>query len=79
MKLPKKNFTTLFLVVLSLGCYAQDLIVTRDGSVIQAKVAEIGTSEVKYKKWANIDGPIYVVAKSDILAITYRKSFLAAY
>ena len=72
MKLPKKNFTTLFLVVLSLGCYAQDLIVTRDGSVIQAKVAEIGTSEVKYKKWANIDGPIYVVAKSDILAITYQ-------
>ena len=33
------------------GSYAsaQDLIVKKDGSVIQAKVTKIGTSEVEYK------------------------------
>lgn len=59
-------------IVLSIGCYAQDMIVKKDGSIIQAKVSEIGTSEVKYKKWSNQDGPSYAIAKSDILAITYQ-------
>lgn len=59
-------------LVLSTGCYAQDMIVKKDGSIIQAKVSEIGTSEVKYKKWSNQDGPSYAIVKSDILAITYQ-------
>lgn len=57
---------------LSLGCYAQDMIVKKDGSVIQAKVMKVGTTEVDYKKWSNQDGPSYAIAKSDILAITYQ-------
>lgn len=48
------------------------MIVKKDGSIIQAKVSEIGTSEVKYKKWSNQNGPSYAIAKSDILAITYQ-------
>ena len=48
------------------------MIVKKDGSIIQAKVSEIGTSEVKYTKWSNQDGPSYAIAKSDILAITYQ-------
>lgn len=59
-------------LVLSIGCYAQDMIVKKDGSIIQAKVSEIGTSEVKYKKWSNQDGPSYAIAKSEILAINYQ-------
>ena len=51
---------------------AQDLIVKKDGSVIQAKVIKIGTSEVEYKKWSNQDGPQYSIAISDILAINYK-------
>lgn len=56
------------------GSYAsaQDLIVKKDGSVIQAKVTKIGTSEVEYKKWSNQDGPQYSIAISDILAINYK-------
>ena len=48
------------------------MIVKKDGSSIQAKVSEIGTSEVKYTEWSNQDGPSYAIAKSDILAITYQ-------
>lgn len=51
---------------------AQDLIVKKDGSVIQAKVTKIGISEVEYKKWGNQDGPQYSIAVADILAINYQ-------
>ena len=56
------------------GSYAsaQDMIVKKDGTVIQAKVTKIGTSEVEYKKWSNQDGPQYSIAISDILAINYK-------
>ena len=52
--------------------FSQDLIVKRDGSVIQAKVTKVGTSEVEYKKWNNQDGPQYSIAVADILAINYK-------
>lgn len=60
------------LVLMSIGCYAQDIIVKKDGSIIQAKIIKIGTAEVDYKKWSNQDGPSYAIAKSDVLAITYQ-------
>lgn len=52
--------------------FAQDLIVKKDGSVIQAKVTKVGTSEVEYKKWSNQDGPQYSIEIGDILAINYK-------
>lgn len=52
--------------------FAQDLIVKKDGSVIQAKVIKVGTSEVEYKKWSNPDGPQYSITIADILAINYK-------
>ena len=51
---------------------AQDMIVKKDGTVIQAKVMKVGTSEVDYKKWSNQDGPQYSIAVADILAINYQ-------
>lgn len=57
------------------GCittFAQDIIVKKDGSIIQSKVQKIGTQEVEYKKWTNQDGPTYTIAISDILAINYQ-------
>lgn len=50
---------------------AQDIIVKKDGTAIQAKVMKVGTSEVEYKKWSNQEGPTYAIAISDILAINY--------
>lgn len=52
--------------------HAQDLIVKKDGTVIQAKVTKVGTAEVEYKKWNNQDGPQYSIAVVDILAINYK-------
>ena len=51
---------------------AQDIIVKKDGSTILSRVTEVGTSEVKYKKWSNKEGPTYVILKSEILSINYE-------
>lgn len=62
-----------FLLWLSATCVsAQDVIVKKDGSTIISKVIEIGTTEVKYKKFSNQDGPTYSILKSEIRAINYK-------
>ncbi len=52
--------------------YAQDVITLRTGEVINAKVAEVGMSEVRYFKSSNVDGPVYVVGKAEISQIVYN-------
>ena len=51
---------------------AQDVIVKHDGSTILSKVTEIGTTEVKYKKFSNQNGATYSILKSDIQAINFE-------
>lgn len=63
----------LFIMLLSATCVsAQDVIVKKDGSTILSKVIEIGTSEIKYKKYSNQNGPTYTITKSEIQAINYE-------
>jgi hypothetical protein len=51
---------------------AQDTLSTRYGETILVKVIEVGTSEVKYKKIDNLNGPIFSILKSDLLIIKYE-------
>ena len=50
---------------------AQDLITTRRGEDIQAKVLEVGIATVKYIKTSNPDGPVFTVPRGDILMIRF--------
>lgn len=50
---------------------AQDLIIKNDKSELKSKVVEITETSIKYKKWENIDGPIYNVSKNDVFMIVY--------
>ena len=68
----KKLIASAALCVSGSYASAQDLIVKKDGSVIQAKVTKIGSSEVEYKKWSNQNGPQYSIAVADIFAINYQ-------
>ena len=65
----------LLFVWIVLGCAlpaaAQDLILKRDSSRIEARVTEISTSEVRYKRPSNPEGPTYVLPLADIRAIRY--------
>ena len=51
---------------------AQDVITLKNGEEIKAKVTEISTSEIKYKRFENQDGPTIVIAKSDVFIISYE-------
>ncbi len=44
----------------------------KNGDEIKSKVIEVGTSEVKYRKFESPTGPIYVIKKLDIFMIKYE-------
>lgn len=48
-----------------------DQIVLRNGDVVDAKVKEVGVSEIRYKKCDRQDGPDYTISKRDVLSIKY--------
>lgn len=50
---------------------AKDIIVLNNTSSIEAKILEVTPTEVKYKKLNYLDGPTFVIYKSDIRTITY--------
>jgi hypothetical protein len=63
--------TTCIFIILSFT-FSQDIIVLKNGDEIKSKVTEITTNELKYKKFENIDGPSYSIAKSDVFMIKYQ-------
>lgn len=62
----------MLLFATSLIASAQDVIVEKNGSTILSKVVEVGTTEIKYKKWNNLNGPNYSILKSKIQSINYE-------
>ena len=51
----KKISLLIIALWLSLGCFAQDVIVTKDGKKINAKVTEIHENAILYKKFENLE------------------------
>ena len=72
LKVVKNSMLIAFVFVSSLTTNAQDLIIKRNGDEIQAKIIEVGTDEIKFKKFDHIDGPLFVVAISEIIFIKYE-------
>jgi TM2 domain-containing membrane protein YozV len=48
-----------------------DLIILNNGDDISVKVVELTSTEIKYKKCDNINGPIYSIQKSEVFTIRY--------
>ncbi len=53
-------------------CLSQDIVTKKSGEDIQAKILEVTTTEVKYKKSDNLNGPTYSILKSEVVAIVYQ-------
>ena len=49
-----------------------DIIVLKNGNEIKAKVLEITTEVVKYKRCDNLDGPLISIAKPKLFMIRYK-------
>jgi hypothetical protein len=69
----KKIFalSMLFLFGILVTSTAQDIIYKKDGSKEETKIVAVGDREIQYKKFSNPDGPVYTLAKSQIMMITY--------
>ena len=65
-------FTLLTSIFAITFCYSQDLITKKSSEDIEAKVVEVTTTEIKYKKIDNLDGPVFSMPKSDVLMIRYE-------
>jgi len=59
--------------------FSQDVITTKSGKNIQAKVIEVGLTEIKYKMVNNLDGPIYSILKSDVIMTRYENGIVELY
>jgi len=65
----KYNF--LFILFICAAANAQDTIRFVNGNSLPVKVDEISPNEIKYSRWDNISGPVYVVSKSEVRYIRY--------
>jgi hypothetical protein len=67
-----KRLIVLIFTLLVSYTYAQDLIILRNGDEIKAKVTEILSETVKYKRYSNQTGPTYSIDISEIFMIRYE-------
>ena len=72
----RRLFIILAAIVMAINVMAQrniayDIIYWSNNDTVQAKVLTIGENEVTYRSWAYLQGPVYTVNKSEILAIRY--------
>lgn len=65
-------FSMLLMLLVTMAVAAQDVIVKKDGSTILSKVVEVSETQVKYKKFSNLEGPTYVVSVSELTGIDYQ-------
>lgn len=69
----KKLLNIAFILLISnCAVNAQDKIYKTDGQVLESKVLEISNSEIKYKVFANLNGPTYTIPKSEALKVVYE-------
>ena len=70
----KKTFLPLvvFIFILIVNAQSQDIITKKNGDDIQAKVLEITLTELKYKNFNNLNGPLISILKSDVIFVKYE-------
>ena len=67
----KWYFLFAILLFSSLFIKAQDTIVTRNGEKIISKLVEVNPTNIRYKRFDYLDGPLFMLEKQDIKFILY--------
>lgn len=65
----------LLLILASNTSLSQDIVYTSNGNKIKAKVTEINLTDIKYKDFSNLNGPTYVIPKSEVVLIEYQNGY----
>jgi hypothetical protein len=58
-------------IVFPIISFAQDVIIKKNGDEIQSKVFEVDSNYIKYKRFDNVDGPNYILSKTEVFMIKY--------
>lgn len=67
----KKTFLLLFAISF-INTYSQDIILKSNGKTIESKIDEIGTDKIRFYKYNNLSGPVFVLLKEDVSKITFE-------
>lgn len=68
----KKTISILVMLFTVSASFAQDVILKKTGEEVLCKVFEIGSTEIKYHKWENLEGPIYTIKTMEVTRITFE-------
>lgn len=70
----KKSLLLLFVLLFAfqLGSFAQDVLYKADGTKEPVKITMITATDIQYKKFSNLEGPVFSVPKKDVVMITYE-------
>jgi len=68
----KKISILVLLLIGSFLSFSQDIITLRDGSKIEGKVSEVGNKNILYKRFSNLNGPVYTLDIEDVALINYE-------
>lgn len=68
----KFKFLTIFLTVFWINGKCQDIIFKTNGDEIKAKIVLVDLKIIQFKKFENLDGPLYNISKSDVFMIKYE-------
>lgn len=75
----KKIYLSILVMFFAAAVFAQDKIYKKDGEIIEAKVIEIGSDELKYKLFRDQEGPTYALDKDRILKVIYQNGRTETY
>lgn len=75
----KKVLSLLAGLFLSTVLFAQDVLTTTDGKIIDALVVEITETTVSYRKWDNANGPTYKMNIENVHKIRYENGTIETF
>lgn len=72
MKKTNYLLSIVLMLVFTTNMLSQDKMFLKSGENIESKILEVKVDEVKYKKYSNLDGPTFTIAKKDIHMVIYE-------
>lgn len=72
-----KTLSRFALIIILFTCsftrsIAQDTLIMTNGNIVPAKILEVSTEEVRYKRFDNLEGPVFITKTSEINKIKYH-------
>lgn len=72
MRIYKFVFILIPILLLTLKTSAQDIMRLKNDKTIECVVTNVSDTIVEYKKYSNLDGPIYWIERSKVIGINYE-------